>query len=164
MTRGAQTDPKFDKIALLAHYAARREDVLTYLGIVLLNVDLQEDRAHFLKFIELRWEIERTTPEAVFLGCNLDMGDFGTYRFESSLGLTYTKGVTTLSRVISLTNSELKFFKDVTEQLDEVLKRVRVERPRAVPSVCLTVPFFQGYPPTMETSSFWKTISSGESP
>ncbi|WP_345455043.1 hypothetical protein [Deinococcus aluminii] len=162
MTSGAYIDPKFGKIALLAHYAARREDVLTYLGIVLLNVDVQEDRAHFLKFMDLRWEIERTTSEAVFLGCNLDMGDFGKYRFESSMGLTHSKGVTTLSRVGSLVASELKFFNDVTGNLDTVLRRVRVERPQPVPAICFTASVFRGYPPDWETSLPWKTNDAEE--
>lgn len=158
MTRGAQADPRFDRIALTAHYAGSRQDVLTYLGIVLLNVDLQEDRAHFLQFIDLRWQIERSTPEAVFLGCSVDMGELGTYRFESTLGLTHSKGVTTLSRVIHLVPSELKFFLDVTGHLDEVevLKRVHVEGPHTIPAACLAPPVYFCSPPALETTSAWR--------
>lgn len=163
MSSRAQVDPTFDPMTLVAHYLGSRQNVLTYLGIVLLNVDLQEDRAHFLQFLDLRWQIERSTSEAVFLGCTLDLGDLGHYRFESTLGLTHSRGVTTLSRVVRPVPSELKFFLDVTEQLDqaEVLKRVRVEAPRPVPAVCFEPPVYHFARPARETTSAWRVDRPG---
>lgn len=163
MISTAQVDPKFGQVTLMAHYAGSRQDALTYLGIVLLNVDLQEDRAHFLQFIDLRWQIERFTPEVVFLGCDLDLGEFGKHRFESTLGLTHSKGVTTLSRVVRLVPSELKFFLDVTSHLDEVkvLKRVHVEGPQPVPAACFTPPVYSCSPPDVQTTSAWRADRPG---